>query len=210
MSRVTAPTTPTIATSEEHRAAAELAHATRRLMLAAATTAVDVEDVRAAARAIDQIGTSLSARTRGRALRAPFDGPARTRALGPGMAWRVFASNPQALPLDIHFDGDTATARTTANALYEGPPGTVHGGFLAHLLDVILGTLVQAREVRGLTANLDLHYRAPTPLDVPLDLHARVVETQGRRIIAEGWVEHDGQRTVEARGTFVDVSQGAR
>jgi acyl-coenzyme A thioesterase PaaI-like protein len=204
------PVTPAVATTEEHRAATELAAATRRLMFAAATTAVDVKEVHAAARAMDRLGEQLSVQTRERALRAPFEGPARTRELGPDTAWRVFASNPQALPLDIHFDGDTATARTTANALYEGPIGTVHGGFLAHLLDVMLGTLVQARGLRGLTANLDLRYRAPTPLDVPLDLHARVVETRGRRTVAEGWVEHDGQRTVEARGTFVDVTAEAR
>jgi acyl-coenzyme A thioesterase PaaI-like protein len=179
-------------------------------MLAAATTAVAPEEVRAAVRAMDRLGERLSEQTREGSLRAPFEGPARARELGPDTAWRVMATNPQALPLDLHFDGDTATARTTANALYEGPPGIVHGGFLAHLLDVMLGTLVQARRLRGLTAGLDLRYLAPTPLDVPLDLHARIVESRGRRTVAEGWIEHAGQRTVEARGTFVDVTEGAR
>jgi acyl-coenzyme A thioesterase PaaI-like protein len=202
--------TLTQATAEEHQAAAELAAATRSLMLAAATTAVDVEEVREAARAMDRLAEQLSAQTRERTLRAPFEGPARTRDLGPEHGWRVFASNPQAFPIDIHFDGDTATARTIANALYEGPAGTVHGGFLSHLLDVMLGTLVQATGRRGLTAALDLRYLAPTPLDVPLQLHARIVESTGRRTLADGWIEHDGGRTVEARGTFIDVSQGSQ
>ena len=194
-------------TTEEFHAAAELSDATRRLMLAVATTAVGTADMRAAVGALDRLGEQLSTRTRGRALRAPFDGPSRTRDQGADASWRVFATNPQVLPLDIHFDGDGATARTTADALYEGPPGIVHGGFLAHLLDTLLGTLVQAKGLRGHTASLELRYRAPTPLDQPLDLHARIVETRGRRTIAEGWIEHDGQRTVEATGTFVDVTR---
>lgn len=200
--------TPAPATTDEHQAAAELAAATRRLMLAT-STAVDVAEVQTAVRAMDRLGEQLSVQTRERALRAPFEGPAWTRELGPDTAWRVCATNLQAFPLDTHFDGDTATARTTANALYEGPPGTVHGGFLSHLLDVMLGTLVQAKGLRGLTANLDLRY-TPTPLDVPLELHARIVESRGRRTVAEGWIEQDTLRTVEARGTFVDVGQGSR
>jgi acyl-coenzyme A thioesterase PaaI-like protein len=193
--------------TEEHQNAVELAAATRRLMLAAATTAVGVDEVRAAVLTMDRLREQLAAQTRERALRAPFEGPALAREQGPQHAWTVFATNPQAFPLEIHFDGDTATARTTANALYEGPPGTVHGGYLSHLLDVLLGTLVQATGRRGLTANLDLRYLAPTPLDEPLHLHGRIVDAAGRRVLAEGRVEHAGEVTVEARGTFVDVSR---
>lgn len=196
--------------TDEHRAAAELAGATRRLMLAAATTAVSLPEVRAAVQEMDLLGERLAGRTRQRSLRAPFEGPARARSQGPGTAWSVASTNPQSFPLDIHFDDHTATARTTANALYEGPPGIVHGGFLSHLLDILLGTLVQATGRRGVTAALDLRYLAPTPLDVPLELSAQITETRGRTILAEGWVQHDGRRTVEARGTFVDISGAVR
>ncbi|ANH37044.1 Thioesterase superfamily protein [Nocardioides dokdonensis FR1436] len=191
-------------------AAAELTEATRRLMLAAATTDLDPDEVRAAGRAMDALTRTLSARSRPRALRAPFDGPADARAGGPDSPWRSFAYNPQAFPLEMHFDGRSARARTTANSLYEGPPGLVHGGFTAHLLDSLLGTLTQSLGLRAVTATLDLRYLAPTPLDVPLDLHARVVDTTGRRTRAEGWIEHDGVRTVEAHGLFIDITGRTR
>lgn len=191
-------------------AAAELTEATRRLMLAAATTDVDPDEARAAAGAMDALAQALSARSRPRALRATFEAPAAVRSEGPDAPWRSFAYNPQAFPLEMFFDGVSSRARTTANALYEGPPGLVHGGFAAHLLDSMLGTLTQSLGLRAVTATLDLRYLAPTPLDVPLDLHARVVETSGRRTRAEGWIEHGGVRTVEARGVFVDVTGRTR
>lgn len=199
-----------MAATAEQQAAVDLASATRRLMLAAATTAVDVDQIHDAAVAMDRLSEQLSSHTRERILRIPFGVPARHDHGGPEEGWRVFATNPQSFPVAIHFDGDTATADMTSNALYEGPPGMVHGGFLSHLLDVMLGTLVQSRGMRGLTATLDLRYLAPTPLEEPLHLEARVLDVRGRRITTEGWIEHEGVRTVQAHGTFIDVGGATR
>ena len=107
----------------------------------------------------------------------------------------------------IRFDGDAASATTVPNALYEGPPESVHGGYLAHLMDCMLGTLVQATGRRSVTGTLDLRYLARTPLDVPLELGARILETTGRKTTAEAWVEVDGARTVEARGLFIELRE---
>ena len=186
---------------------AELAAATRRLMLAAATTDVEVDEIRAARDRMDELTATLGRRTRARALRASFDEPARAREIGPELAWPVFRYNPQALPLAIRFDGDAAYATTVPNALYEGPPESVHGGYLAHLMDCMLGTLVQASGRRSVTGTLDLRYHARTPLDVPLELGARILTTTGRKTTAEAWVEVDGARTVEARGLFIELKE---
>ncbi len=186
---------------------AALAAATRRLMLAAATTDVDLDELRAARARMDELTEALGRRTRPRALRASFDDPARAREVGPELAWPVFRFNPQALPLAIRFDGDAAYATTVPNALYEGPPESVHGGYLAHLMDCMLGTLVQATGRRSVTGTLDLRYHARTPLDVPLELGAWIVSTTGRKTTAEAWVEVDGARTVEARGLFIELQE---
>lgn len=195
---------------EELREATELALATRRLMLAAATTAVSAADMRAAGAEMDRLARRLSSVSRGRALRGPLEGPAATRAAGPETSWPIFATNPQAFPLEVHFEDDSAWATTTADALYEGPPGCVHGGFVAHLLDSILGVLVQAQGVRAMTATLELRYLAPTPIEAPLILGSRIVERSGRRVHVEGWIEHQDRRTVEADGLFVDVDRSER
>lgn len=186
---------------------AELAAAARRLMLAAATADLDPEELRAARARMDELSAALGRRTRPRVLRADFHGPARAREAGPHEALPIFRFNPQALPLELHFDGDTASATTVPNALYEGPPESVHGGFLAHLMDCMLGTLVQSTGRRAVTATLEMTYLARTPLDVPVDLGARIVESSGRKILAEAWVEVDGARTVGARGLFIELRE---
>ncbi|MFE7225624.1 PaaI family thioesterase [Nocardioides sp. NPDC057577] len=194
-------------TDELAEEVAALASATRRLMLAAATADLDVDELRAARTRMDALTDELGRRSRARVLRADFHAPARAREAGPDRPLPIFRFNPQALPLALHLDGDTARARTVPNALYEGPPDSVHGGFLAHLMDCMLGTLVQATGRRAVTATLDMRYRARTPLDVPVDLAARIVKISGRKIVAESWVEVDGERTVEATGLFIELEE---
>jgi hypothetical protein len=66
---------------------------------------------------------------------------------------------------------------------YEGPPGIVHGGFLAVFFDCVLQELNCALGLAGKTAELSLRYRRPTPLLTPLVYRAeRVVDD--RRITA--------------------------
>lgn len=184
-----------------------LSAATRRLMLAAATSDLTADELREARSRMDELTALLGRRTRPRVLRADFHGPSRAREMGPQEAWPIFRFNPQALPLDLWFDGDTAHATTVPNALFEGPPESVHGGFLSPLMDCMLGTLVQTTGRRAVTANLEMRFLARTPLDVPVDLGARIVETSGRKTVAEAWVEVDGGRTVEATGLFIELKE---
>jgi hypothetical protein len=66
---------------------------------------------------------------------------------------------------------------------YEGPPGLVHGGFLAVFFDCVLQELNCALGLAGKTAELSVRYRRPTPLLTPLTYRAeRVVDD--RRITA--------------------------
>ena len=66
---------------------------------------------------------------------------------------------------------------------YEGPPGIVHGGFLAVFFDCVLQELNCALGLAGKTAELALRFRRPAPLLTPLVYRAeRVVDD--RRITA--------------------------
>lgn len=55
---------------------------------------------------------------------------------------------------------------------YEGPPGIVHGGFLAVFFDCVLQQLNCDLGLAGKTAELALRFRRPTPLLTPLVVHA--------------------------------------
>jgi hypothetical protein len=63
-------------------------------------------------------------------------------------------------------DLESATARGDVEfpICYEGPPGIVHGGFLALFFDSVLQQLNCDLGLAGKTAELSLRYRRPTPL----------------------------------------------
>jgi acyl-coenzyme A thioesterase PaaI-like protein len=112
-------------------------------------------------------------------------------------------ANPIAIPLLPTVTGQDLRADMTFGRAYEGPPGYVHGGMLAAVLDQILGHANGAAGTPGMTARLTVSYRRPTPLDVPLVVHARNDGCEGRKIYASGRIEVDGKTTVEAEGLFI-------
>ncbi len=91
----------------------------------------------------------------------------------------------------------------TFGAPYEGPPGAVHGGFVALAFDELLGMVSALSGEGGLTGKLTIRYRALTPLYEPLRLTGWVDRREGRRMTARGTI-HAGERlTAEAEGLFV-------
>jgi acyl-coenzyme A thioesterase PaaI-like protein len=115
------------------------------------------------------------------------------------------AVNPIAPPLvmEVLPDG-TARAEFTLGPVYEGPPGCVHGGVSAMILDHLCGCAAAANGTPGMTAGLDLRYRRPTPHSVPLVAQAKTVRVDGRKTFVEGYIAGpDGLHTAEATGVFV-------
>lgn len=115
------------------------------------------------------------------------------------------SENAIAPPLVIRGEDDGWVGGTVELGLqYQGPPGLVHGGIAALLLDHTLGVANHWGGQSGMTVNLDLTYHAPTPLFVPLRIRGRQESADGRKIWTIGQIETpDGQVTVSARGLFV-------
>lgn len=86
---------------------------------------------------------------------------------------------------------------------YQGPPGYVHGGVSALLLDHALGVANGWAGTSGMTAELTLRYRRVTPLFEPLTVTARQVAVDGRKIRTEGAIHAGGETCVEASGLFI-------
>jgi len=89
---------------------------------------------------------------------------------------------------------------------YEGPPTCVHGGVIAMVFDELLGAANIAAGCPAMTGTLTIRYRKPTPLRTPLQLEARSVERQGRKIVTRGTISHDGVLLAEAEGIFVELA----
>lgn len=122
------------------------------------------------------------------ALRNPVNG--RQNAFAPGLRVR-------GLP-----DG-SVSAESSLDVLYEGPPGYVHGGISALLLDHLFGAANHWAGSVGPTAELTLRYKRPTPLDTPLTLTAKQESRDGRKLLTKGTIAADGKVCVEAEGLFI-------
>jgi hypothetical protein len=81
---------------------------------------------------------------------------------------------------------DRAEGEVTFPLCYEGPPGVVHGGFLALFFDCVLQQLNCDMGLAGKTTRLALRYRRPTPLHRPL----RVVAV---RTVADDRIHSEAQ-----------------
>lgn len=113
--------------------------------------------------------------------------------------------NPLAPPLTIVQDRvkGGASSEFFLNALYEGPPGKVHGGVLALVLDQIFGEAAAAGGTPGMTGTLTLRYRKPTALGA-CSAAAWVDSTEGIKTIVRGELrDAEGEVTVEAEGLFI-------
>jgi hypothetical protein len=61
-------------------------------------------------------------------------------------------------------DGEIATGRVTFPLVYEGPPGLVHGGFLAVFFDCVIQHQNCVTGLSGKTRSLNVRFRRPTPV----------------------------------------------
>lgn len=193
--------------AELREATGEVVEATRRLMRHVSTSRADPDQLRAAAAALDAVTAGLG-EAGPRVLRVPFDEEA-VRQVRAGRAWTMFRFNPMMVPLRLVVDGARGRAELTPDSVHEGPPDLLHGGFAAHILDAFLGSLVQAQGRPCYTAGLELAFRAPTLLDVPIVVEGEVAEPQGRKVRATAWISQRGQRTVEATGLFIQPVTGS-
>lgn len=181
-----------------HRA---LTRRTRDLMDAVALTDVGEAELDAVTAALTALAERLRARARTttRPLELAEDGSVRH----PGNAV-IGEANPHALPLVVEPDGAGVRAEIAFRPLHEGPPGGVHGGVSAMVLDHLLGQAVAHAGFPGMTGTLTLRYRRPVPYGVPLLGTAAHTRAQGRKTWAEGRIAlPDGTPLVEATGLFV-------
>jgi acyl-coenzyme A thioesterase PaaI-like protein len=89
----------------------------------------------------------------------------------------------------------------TAPECYQGYPGHLHGGIAAALLDEAAGrTVLDGNPLRFfVTMKMELRYRKPVPIGVPLIIRGEIVRDRGRIVETRGAIYlPDGSAAVEA------------
>ena len=118
--------------------------------------------------------------------------------------------NPLSVPMLMDIEGDggkdsIVVGHATFTAAYEGPPGCVHGGFIAAYFDEVLGMAQSLSGNPGMTVNLTVDYRSPTPLLQPVVFRGWVASVDGRKISVMGTLHHGETLCAEAKGLFVSM-----
>ncbi|MBB6628445.1 PaaI family thioesterase [Nocardioides sp. KIGAM211] len=177
-----------------------LTQSIRELVDAAIRTEVDDDTVRAAQAEIEAVTARLRARQLEGSYGVRFTPSGGSRAWGNAV---VGTRNAVAPPLVIHHEeSGRAWSDFDLGAAYEGPPGLVHGGVAALVLDQMLGEAAGAGGKPGMTGTLTLRYRRATPLG-PLRAEAHIDRVEGIKTYAVGHLADAEGVTVEAEGVFI-------
>jgi hypothetical protein len=191
--------TPTDEVNRREAVLESLAGTVRVLVDATIRTTADDAEVR---RVRDDLA-ALVARLRASQL----PGPAGIRYNDELRSWNwgnavMGAANAIAPPLHVVHDSAGCHADVVLGAAYEGPPGLVHGGVSAMLLDHIMGETASGMRRTTFTGTLTMRYRRGTPLG-PLRLEASIVREEGRKVFVAGSIADADGVTVEADGVFI-------
>ena len=117
-------------------------------------------------------------------------------------------ANPIAAPMHLEVvDERTVHGRVRFGAAYEGPPGSLHGGFVSAAHDEILGLANSLGGKPAMTGTLTVVYRMPTPLDTDLRIEATFDGADGRKQYCSSRLYAGNALCNEAEGIFVTIDR---
>lgn len=117
-------------------------------------------------------------------------------------------ANPLAPPMSLREADGMVLAEVNFGQAYEGPPGCVHGGYIAAAFDEVLGATQSLSGAPGMTGTLSIRYESPTPLRSDLRFEGRIVRVERRKIFTEGRCFAGDRLTAKAEGIFISLNPG--
>jgi uncharacterized protein (TIGR00369 family) len=118
--------------------------------------------------------------------------------------------------LRLRFTADeearTVACRVRVPRRFEGPPGHVHGGIIATLLDEAMGKVNKLYGLVALTRRMEIDYQRPVPLGVPLLISGRAadVPSDGRKHFRIGEIRNEaGELLAASTGLFIEIDPEA-
>ena len=136
--------------------------------------------------------------------RMPQYGIDAPRAL-PGDAFVTGGSNPPGVGAHLQRDGDDIVIEFTLLRSFEGAPERGHGGVIAAVMDEAMGIALTMQGELAYTVQLDISYRAPTPIEKPLTARGWEHSRDGRKVTLKGELRDGDTLLVEATALFVII-----
>ena len=115
------------------------------------------------------------------------------------------SANPMGIGAELWSEDETAVMQVTLGKAFEGAPGRAHGGVVASLIDETMGVVLGIVKVLAFTAQLDITYRAPTPIGHPIRVTAWLTKHEGRKLYIDAKVEDGETLIASATALFISV-----
>jgi len=100
-------------------------------------------------------------------------------------------------------------AKFTGLYHHQGYPGRMHGGVIASIMDETIGRAIMVRhgeDIWGVTAELNLRYLKPVPLNTPLTAVGRITVEKSRMFEGTGeLLLPDGGVAVQCAGKYLKM-----
>lgn len=183
-----------------------MANATRRIIDEMVSTTAEDSQLQEAADLVEQAIALLEANPHGRS----YTGVAEGSLAEHHTAFVEFSPftgplNPLAPPMTFTRHPDLIVGEAVFGSAYEGPPGCLHGGYIAAAFDEVLGFTQSLTGSAGMTAKLEVMYRKPTPLHRRLVFEGRVTSVEGRKILTHATLTEGDTLCAEAIGLFISL-----
>lgn len=132
---------------------------------------------------------------------SPLYHGAQNHCFGCGLA------NPAGLRLEFSIAHDhTVICNAVISDNYEGPPGYLHGGIIATLLDEAMSKANRAHGVTAMTRQMQVEYLKPVPSNSPVRIEGRVNRSEGRKHWTTAQIlNSDGTVLAHASALFIAI-----
>jgi uncharacterized protein (TIGR00369 family) len=125
----------------------------------------------------------------------------------PNQCFGCGPTNPAGLHLQFTVAEDKSVvclAEISSN--YEGPPGYVHGGIIATLLDEAMSKANRASGVIAMTRQMQVEYLRPVPSGNSIRVEGHVTQSEGRKHWCTARIlSSENAVLAEAKGLFIAI-----
>jgi acyl-coenzyme A thioesterase PaaI-like protein len=140
----------------------------------------------------------------------------------PGDCYGCGSLNEHGHQIKSFWDGEKAVCSWTPKPFHAAGGPYLYGGIIASLLDChlcltgIVGLYAASGRIYGdntgseifaVTANLNVDYVAPTPIDGAIEIEARIISVEGKKVRVEGTLGVNGAVSAKATGLFIRVER---
>ena len=120
-------------------------------------------------------------------------------------------SSPAGLGLKFQVQPDgSVNANFDCRKNFEGYDGMLHGGVISSIADGAMTNCLFAHGITAVTAELNVRFRHPIELGIPLVVTAKITRRTAPLFCVEAELTQAGQLKVTATGKFMETPEGPK